>query len=100
DLLRRACRAQADAPAEERVHAEVRVGRASEVEEDRAVEEKIALLGEEERIAREVHLALVDFGLCKIGVDREVRAQQRRRIVEEIDAGRAVAVERSVAASG
>ena len=53
---------------------------AGEVEERRAVEKEVALLGEEQRITREIGLPLIDFGLCEIGVDGEVGAQQRRRV--------------------
>ena len=61
--------------------------RAREVEEGRAVEEEVALLGIEQREAREVDLPLIDLGLREVGVDGQVRAQRRRRVVEEVDAG-------------
>ena len=97
DLLRRAVGAQADAAAEERDDAlvvgppeaeevVVAFGIAGEVEEGRAVEEEVALLGKEQREAREVDLPLIDFGLREVGVDGEVGPQQRRQVVEEVDA--------------
>ena len=101
DFLLVAGIAEADAAAEERVddqiRAEVRVvlavvpagarARAREVEEGRAVEEEIAFLRIEQREARQVHLALVDLRLREVGIDRQVRAERRRRVVEEVNAG-------------
>ena len=43
---------------------------AGEVEEEGAVEEEVTLLREEQGKPRQVGLALVDFGLRKVGVDR------------------------------
>jgi hypothetical protein len=99
DFLLVAAIAEADAAAEERVddqiRAEVRVvlavvpagarARAREVEEGRAVEEEIAFLRIEQREARQVHLALVDLRLREVGIDRQVRAERRRRVVEEVN---------------
>ena len=44
---------------------------AAEIEERGAVEEEVALLGKEQRVAREVDLPLVDFRLREVGVDGE-----------------------------
>src|SRR6185436_13485860 len=60
--------------------------RARKVEERRTVEEEVALLRIEQREAGEVHLPLVHLGLREVGVDRQVRAERRRRVIEKIDA--------------
>ena len=87
DLLRCGVSAEPDAPAEERLNLRTAGAVAREVEERRAVEEEVAALGEEEREAREVDLPLIDLGLREVGVDRQVRADSRRRVVEEIEPG-------------
>src|SRR5207237_377409 len=106
DLLLVARVGEADAAAEERVDDQVAArflaaeaaaaagasAGAREVEERRAVEEEVALLRVEQREARQVYLPLIDLGLCEVGVDRQVRAQRRRRIVKEVDARIAGAV--------
>ena len=56
--------------------------------------------GEEQREARQVDLTLIHFGLGEIGVDREDRTEERRRVVEEVNAGVTVAIERTLAAAG
>ena len=64
---------KADAAAEERT---LVAGR--ELEKVGAVEEELTLLRKEQRKAREVGAALIDFGLREIGVDGEVRFQRGR----------------------
>ena len=96
DFLRLAVGAETDASAEEREDALVveraliapfiAPGRAGKVEKDGAVEEEVALFGKKQGIARQVDLALVDLGLCEVGVDGEVRTELRREVIEEIDA--------------
>ncbi len=105
NLLRRAARAQPDPPAEKRndlvaaaAPAEVLPAAiADEIKKRRAIEEKIAALGEEEGITRQVHLALIHLDLCEIGVHGQVRANRGRRVVEKIDAGVGVPIEASPA---
>ena len=48
---------------------------------------------------REVDLPLIDLGLREVGVDRQVRAQARRRVVEDIDAGVRASDPASIAAA-
>ena len=79
-------RGQPDPAAEKRVHDEIATERTAEREVRRAVQEEIALLRKEQRVPREVHLALVDLRLGEIGVDREHAAQPRRRVVEDVHA--------------
>ncbi len=50
---------------------------AREVEDAAPLEEEVALLGEEQAEAREVHLLLVDLHLREVGVDGEVGGQVR-----------------------
>ena len=103
DPLRTRVGAEADAAAEERLHllgAQAVAAGAGEVEEGGAVEEEVAPLGKEQREARQVDLALIDLGLREVGVDREVGAQARRRVVEEVDAGVLVARPSPLAATG
>src|SRR4030095_90440 len=50
-----------------------------EVEEQRAVEKEVALLGKEQREPRQVRLPLIDFRLREIGVHREVGSEARRQ---------------------
>ena len=85
DLLRRGIGAQPDAPAEERLNLRAAGAVACEVEERRAVEEEVAAFRKEEREAGEVDLTLIDFGLREVGVDGQVRADSRRRVVEQIE---------------
>ncbi len=51
---------------------------AAEVEDAAPFEEEVALLGEEEGEAREVHLLLVDLHLREVGVHGEVGGEVRR----------------------
>ena len=87
DLLRRRVRAQTDPPAEEGLNLRTARAVAGEVEERRAVEEEVAALGKEEREARQVDLTLIDLGLREVGVDGQVCADSRRRVVEEVEPG-------------
>ena len=57
-----------------------------EIEEERAVEEEVALFRKQQRETREVGLARVDLGLREVGVYREIRWQTRGDVVEQIDA--------------
>ena len=50
----------------------------AELEDARALEEELALLGKEQRKARQVHDRFVDLRLREIGVDRQFRGQRRR----------------------
>src|SRR5688572_30669898 len=109
DPLRRGVGAETDAPAEEWDHLVVGTAAAvvvvaeivaGEIEERGTVEKEVALLGEEQRVAREIGLPLIDFGLRKIGVDGQVGPQPRGRVVEEIDAGARIALHGLTAATG
>ena len=57
-----------------------------EIEEERAVEEEVALFRKQQRETREVGLARVDLGLREVGVYGEIRSQTRGDVVEQIDA--------------
>ena len=80
---------QADPAREERQQRVVVGSRALEVEESGAVEEEIALLGEELRKALEVREPLIDLRLREIGVDRQVGPDARRRVVDAAVVGQA-----------
>ena len=79
-------RDQADAPTEEG-RRQVLVETEPEVEDVGALEKEGALLGKEQREARQVHAARVDFGLGEIGVDGERRQRVRAEALRDVEAG-------------
>jgi hypothetical protein len=91
DLLRCAV-AQTDAAAEEGENALGAPGEevlllvsTREIEGGRAVEKEIPAFGEEQGVAREVDLALIDLSLGEVGIDRQIGPYERRRVVEEVE---------------
>ncbi len=87
---------QPHAAAEERDQVVAQVG---ELEDARVLQEERALLGEEEREARQVELARVGLGLGEVRVDRQHRLQAGRDAIEGVQprlAGRLVRAGRAV----
>src|SRR5207247_9947160 len=74
DRHRRTTRVEADAARVEQLHA----ARRPQVELPARFEEKLALLGKEERKSGEIDDLLVGFHLREVGADRDVRGQRRR----------------------
>ena len=97
---------QADPAAEERVHIGAGAGNAAwrfragarKAEDAGAFEKERALLGKQQREAREIDLARIDFRLAEIGVERRRQPEARRDAVEDIEAGLAAEVVVVVAA--
>src|SRR5207244_10950703 len=74
DRHRRTPRVEADAARVEQLHP----ARRPQVELPARFEEKLALLGKEERKSGEIDDLLVGFYLREVGADRDVRGQRRR----------------------
>ena len=71
---------------------------ACEIEKESAVEKEIALLGEQQREAREIDLALIDFRLGEVGVHCEVGSEAGRDAIEQIEAGGRIVRDTRIAA--
>ena len=86
DRYRDAAFRQADPSREEQVGAAPEAGPAADVEHAGVLQEEVALLGEEEREARQVDLLLVHLDLGEVGVQREVQVEARRHAVFDVEA--------------
>ena len=58
---------------------------AAELEDVGLAQEEVALLGEEQAEAREIHLPVVDLGGREVRVDRQRGVQLRRELVDEVE---------------
>src|SRR2546422_112170 len=81
DRHRRTTRVEADAARVEQLHP----ARRPQVELPARFEEKLALLGKEERKSGEIDDLLVGFYLREVGADRDVRGQRRRDAELSVD---------------
>ena len=90
-VLRGVLSSSADIPADAESAAEATAsgvpGILGELEDAGILQKEIALFGEEEAEAREIHLLLIDFDLREIRVDRKVPRQAARHAVLHVEPG-------------